>query len=145
MHVNFCDDPDCLRQSPGDDSVITVGSAVHRSTHDLLKIRTVTSRTLWPTLYGKATAGLERFRSLGTLPDPPSAEECGQKDDVQAESSGSHEPIENQPPPAKCMVCQQRVYMGRCWYCLDCEGMLRFLNYQSWNTYLRINSGLHLR
>ncbi|KAI1785570.1 hypothetical protein LXA43DRAFT_976136 [Ganoderma leucocontextum] len=68
--VNFCDDPDCLGAGKSDGSWSISSGTVHRTTHDILKVRTVISRLLWPGLSGRAATALERVRAPWALPDP---------------------------------------------------------------------------
>ena len=73
-HISFCDDPECLGANHPDGfwSTSFYGTAtVHRTTHDILKVRTVIHHLLWPSLSGQAAVALEFVRTPGILPDPP--------------------------------------------------------------------------
>ena len=153
--VSFCDDPDCLGAGKSDGSWTTAYNSVHRTTHDILKVRTVINRLLWPSLSGSAATALELVRAPGTLSGPPA--EKTESDDVPGEPSDAPEkpsetlgsppddPVEDlsghaEPPEPmvtvaedlptltpKCRTCRETVYMGRCWFCLDCFGTLLYL------------------
>lgn len=155
--VTFCDDPDCLGAGNPDgwwsiSSSFGTDTTVHRTTHDILKIRTVIHRLLWPTLSRQAATALECARIPGALPDPlaegvedmhenPSEapEEPSriskEPSEVPAEPSEAHvEDDENYTESSeqseatehkvapKCNICREPVYMGRCWRCLECKG-----------------------
>ncbi|KAM5542277.1 hypothetical protein V8D89_004150 [Ganoderma adspersum] len=73
-HVSFCDDPECLGADHPDGFWATSfysTATVHRTTHDILKVRTVIHHLLWPSLSGQAAVALELVRTPGVLPDPP--------------------------------------------------------------------------
>ena len=73
-HISFCDDPECLGANHPDGfwSTSFYGTAtVHRTTHDILKVRTVIHHLLWPSLSGQAAVALEFVRTPGILLDPP--------------------------------------------------------------------------
>lgn len=131
--ISFCDDPECLGAAHPDGfwSPSSCGiDVVHRTTHDILKIRMVINRLHWPDLSEKAAEALKLARSPGELPDPPAPEDPHKPHTEDRESrdegKGSAVEVESEVKTSistpKCGICRELVYMGRCWHCLECGG-----------------------
>ncbi|KAI9070175.1 hypothetical protein FKP32DRAFT_1586395 [Trametes sanguinea] len=136
--LTFCDDPRCY--GPRIEWVHPAGAA-HEPSHDLLKVRTVLHDAAVPDMLVRAQRGLlwVREETDVVLPDPPpAAEPAGPASGVNGDT-GDGNPLEHEdedvdgaravdeadavvpaPRSCKCKVCLEPVFMGQCWYCLDC-------------------------
>lgn len=145
----FCDDPRCYTVALPN-SGFPPHVCAHDSDHDFLKIRTTVHPVEWGLLCRRAVDALER-RVWGAFRDPPLHSGHGEEvadgepsEEAQTDQSSTDQPsaLDDDAPVdgavceydpldlthVSCMVCAEEVFMGRCWYCLDCAGTCTVLS-----------------